>query len=306
MIQFGRAIDIIGVQMDKGAQRRGVDMGPSAIRYAGLAQALENLGYAVIDGGDILSSMEMGAEGAGHDSPRLNNLAVVNEVNGRLYAKVLESLQEGHFPLVLGGDHSIALGTATAMQQYYGKIGIIWVDAHGDFNNAGSSPSGNIHGMPLSALTGNGPMEILPFKEDGGAFIAPGNAVIIGARDLDEKEKMRIKEAGVHVFTIADIDKYGMLHVAEEAMRLATLDTNGFYFSFDLDAIDPTAAPGVGTPVIGGLTYREAHLLCELIAASKKLLGIEVVELNPILDNKNQTGDVAVEMISSLLCKTII
>lgn len=305
MSRINKIIDIIGVQMDKGAERRGVDMGPSAIRYAGLCEMLKELGYTVNDCGDITSCAEDENAELNQNSS-LKNITVVNDINGRLYKKVLESLTAGRFPLVLGGDHSIAAGSATAMQRHFGKIGIIWVDAHGDFNNPVSSPSGNIHGTPLSAITGNGPDEILPFKESAAAFIDPKNTVIIGARAIDEKEKERIKKAGVSVFTIADIDKDGMYRAVSEAVRIASDGTEGIYLSFDLDAIDPSAAPGVGTPVNGGITYREAHLLCEYIASSNKLLGVEIVELNPILDDKNQTGGVAVQMISSLLCKTII
>ena len=294
--------------MDKGAKRRGVDMGPSAIRYAGLNRELTRLGYMVNDYGDI-SSQEFKyqvKDSKVKENSRLNNIDAVNEINGELYKKVLDALSAGHFPLVLGGDHSIAAGSATAMQKHYGNIGIIWVDAHGDFNNAETTPTGNIHGMPLSAITGNGPDEILPFRDKDSGYINPKNAVIIGARSIDTKEREHIKKAGVSVFTIADIDKDGMYNVISDAVKLASDGTEGIYLSLDLDGIDPTVAPGVGTPVNGGISYREAHLLCEYLAASKKLLGIEVVELNPILDIVNKTGEIAVEMIASLLCKTIM
>ena len=300
-----KVIDIIGVQMDKGAERRGVDMGPSAIRYAGLIDILKDLGYTVNDSGDI-SDRGVGMRSEDNENSRLKNLKAVNDINERLYKKVLDTLSEGHFPLIIGGDHSIGAGSATAMQQHFGKIGIIWVDAHGDYNTAESSPSGNIHGMPLAAVTGHGPKEIVPFKEEETPFIDPKNSVLIGARDLDVEERKNIKKAGVSVFTMADIDKGGMYHVISEAVRIASEGTEGIFLSFDLDAIDPAAAPGVGTPVNGGLTYREAHLLCEYLATTDKLLGIEMVELNPILDDKNQTGETAVQMISSLLCKTIM
>ncbi|MCL2873683.1 MAG: arginase [Defluviitaleaceae bacterium] len=301
-----KIIEIIGVQMDKGAGRRGVDMGPSAIRYAGLKKMLADLDYTVHDSGDINEELSIQEKSKTDQNSRLKDLDVVNGINSRLYEKVLEALSIGRFPLILGGDHSIAAGSATAIQQYFGKIGIIWVDAHGDFNTAKSSPSGNIHGMPLSAITGHGPEEIVPFKQKDSAFIDPKNAVIIGARALDTEERELIKEAGVAVFTMADIDKCGMYDTIEEAVKIASQGTEGIFLSFDLDAIDPTAAPGVGTPVNGGLTYREAHLLCEYLASTNKLLGIEVVELNPILDNRNQTGKAAVQIISSLLCKTIM
>ena len=305
MKNTNKVIDIIGVQMDKGAERRGVDMGPSAIRYAGLVDMLEELEYTVNDRGDI-SDRGIGSRPKDNPHSRLKNLEAVNDINERLYTKVLETLSAGRFPLIIGGDHSIAAGSATAMQQHFGKIGIIWVDAHGDYNTAESSPSGNIHGMPLAAVTGHGPKEIIPFKEENTPFIDPKNAVLIGARALDVEERENIKKSGLSVFTMADIDKGGMYHVISEAVRIASDGTKGIFLSFDLDAIDPAAAPGVGTPVNGGLTYREAHLLCEYLAATHKLLGIEIVELNPILDDRNQTGEAAVQMISSLLCKTIM
>jgi len=305
MKNTNKIVDIIGVQMDKGAERRGVDMGPSAIRYAGLVDMLTDLDYTVNDRGDI-SDRGIGSRPEDNQHSRLKNLEAVNDINGRLYKKVLETLSAGHFPLIIGGDHSIGAGSATAIQQHFGKIGIIWVDAHGDYNTAESSPSGNIHGMPLAAVTGHGPKEIIPFKEEDSAFIDPQNAVLIGARALDAEERANIKKAGLSVFTMADIDKGGMYDVISEAVRIASDGTEGIFLSFDLDAIDPAAAPGVGTPVNGGLTYREAHLLCEYLATTNKLLGVEIVELNPILDDRNQTGEAAVQMISSLLCKTIM
>ncbi|MCL2006777.1 MAG: arginase [Treponema sp.] len=294
-------IEIIGAQMDKGAVLRGVDMGPSAIRYAGLHRMIKELGFNVYDTGDITTS-ELQAE----ESPNNQNIHIINEINWELYKRVLAALDRRGFPLILGGDHSIAAGSATAMQKYYGNIGIIWVDAHGDFNNSKSSPSGNIHGMPLSAITGNGPDEILPFKEKESSHISPKNTVIIGARSIDKPERELIKKAGISVFTIADIDRHGMYEVIKNAVAIAGEGTEGIQLSFDLDAIDPSVAPGVGTPVNGGLTFREAHLLCEFLAASNKLIGIEVVELNPILDIGNQTGEVAAQLIASLLSKTIL
>jgi arginase len=305
MKRFDKAIDIIGVQMDKGASRRGVDMGPSAIRYAGLCEAIRELGYDVNDCGDIMPHVESGGETPAENGV-LKNVRAVNEINSRVYGRVLETLSKGRFPLLLGGDHSIAAGSVPAVQRHYGNIGVIWVDAHGDFNNEETSPSGNIHGTPLSAITGNGPGIILPFIDKDAKFVDAKNTAVIGARILDEAEKKLIKAAGVSVFTIADIDRDGMYHAISEAVNIASGGTAGIYLSFDLDAIDPSTAPGVGTPVMGGLTYREAHLLCEYVAQSGRLLGMEIVELNPILDERNRTGEVAVQMISSLLCKTII
>lgn len=304
--QAKKAVDVIGVQIDKGAGLSGANMGPQAIRCAGLFDTIAKLGFAANDCGDIVSGATFNVQNPSTlISSRLKNTAIINEVNSALYDKVKHTLENENFPLVLGGDHSIAAASVLAVATHFGKIGLIWVDAHGDFNDSSSTPSGNIHGTPLSAITGNGPDEILPFKEKNSDFVNAKNTVIIGARDLDDQEKRRIKEAGVTVFSTEEIDKKGMYAIITEAAKIASEGTEGVYISFDLDALDPSVAPGVGTPVKGGLTYREAHLLCEYLAANCRLLGFEIVELNPLQDNKNQSGEAAVQLISSLLGKTI-
>ncbi|KAI4453877.1 aminotransferase class iii [Holotrichia oblita] len=288
----------------KGASCLGADLGPKAIRCAGLVDAINGLGYIVRDCGDINPSLKTIDSVPG--SVRLNNLKLVNDVNAKLYKMVKETLSFGNFPLVCGGDHSLAAGSVTAVQRHFGKIGIIWVDAHGDFNNEESSPSGNIHGTPLSAICGGGPENILPFKENNAEYVSPRNTVIIGARALDDEEKRLLKQAGVTVFGMDEIDRRGISSIVEDAIKIASADTEGIYLSFDLDAVDPFHAPGVGTPVKGGLTYREAHYLCEQLFFSDKLLGCEIVELNPILDLKNETGEFAVSLACSMLGKTIL
>ncbi len=301
-------VDVIGAPLDRGAALRGVDMGPNAMRNAGLVEALLDLGLNCRDIGDVRvsQSLKEAVDDEAEKTGILRHMPLVNNINERLYNKVLSILEARHFPLILGGDHAISAGSVMAMQKHYGRIGLIWMDAHGDFNDAMTSPSGNMHGMSLSAVTGFGPHEMLPFKEDGTAFVNPRNVVQIGARELDTEEKKRLKKSGVTVFSMTDIDRLGMYEVVKRAITIAGFDTAGIQISWDLDCIDPTYAPGVGTPVNGGITYREAHLACELLAESGLVRCVEIVELNPILDEYNKTGKIAVELIASLLGKTII
>ncbi len=298
-----RIVDIIGIQVDLGASRRGVDMGPSAIRYSGIFEKISELGYECYDKGDITANPLLIDKPS--PNPKLKNIDVIANASNELYIKVQASLQNGHFPLVLGGDHSIAVGSVLGVQSVHENIGIIWIDAHGDFNNAETTPSGNVHGMSLSAITGLGPEEMIPFKPANISYVNPNNIALIGVRSIDDEEKKRLKECGAHVFTMADIDKYGMKDIMKMAIDIATNGTKGFHVSLDLDAINPNEAPGVGTPVYGGLTLREAHLAAEMIAENNNLLSAEIVELNPILDIKNQTGELAVQLALSLLGKTI-
>lgn len=299
-----RIVDIIGAQIDLGASRRGVNMGPSAIRYAGLLEIIHDFGLQCFDKGDI-SNMPVEDKNLCDNNSKLKNLESITKVNSKLYDMVRQSLEENHFPLVLGGDHSIAAGTILGVQSIYKNIGVIWVDAHGDYNNEHTSPSGNLHGMSMAASTGYGPEAMIPFKPKDIDFVNPDNVALIGARCLDNEEKKLLKESGVHVFTMADIDKFGMKEVMKTALSIVEKNTSGFHVSFDLDAINPNEAPGVGTPVPGGLTFREAHLIAEMIAESQNLLSAEIVELNPILDEKNKTGQLAVHLIMSLLGQTI-
>lgn len=296
-------IDVIGVPIDLGASRRGVDMGPSAIRYAGLKKVIEDMGKTYLDKGNIAVPVPEHIDN--NLNKNLRHLKEISAVNEKLYKKVRDSLREGHFPLVLGGDHSIALGSILGAQSVMENIGVIWLDAHGDYNNDSSSPSGNLHGMSLAACTGYGPSKMTHFKPENVKFIDPKKVALVGVRSLDAGEIRLLKESGVNVFTMADIDRYGIKYIIRKSIEIVEQDTNGFHVSFDLDVINPNEAPGVGTAVPGGLTYREAHYIVEMFADREKMVSAEFVELNPILDKLNVTGELAVTLIESLLGKKI-
>ncbi len=296
-------IDLIGVPLDFGAGRRGVDMGPSAIRYAGLCQGLEALGHQVHDTGNVpVPVNETVAEG----NPRLKYLEPIVNVCRDLAARVDCSISAGHMPVVLGGDHSLGLGSVMGAARGR-KLGLLWIDAHADFNTDETTPSGNIHGMPLSALCGIGTPALLTLNgvDHDRAKINPRNVAVVGARDLDDPEKVLLREAGVSVFSIEAIDRYGIHEIMTRAIRIASRDTDGIYLSLDLDSVDPRYAPGVGTPVPGGLTFREAHLAVELAAESGRMVGMDVVEVNPILDERNTTAQLAVRLALSALGKRV-
>ena len=284
-------VEVIGVPMDLGADRRGVDMGPSAIRYAGLNAAIERLGITTVDRGNIPVRV---AESASAAEANAKYLPIIAEACELLAGVVDEVVRAGNFPLVLGGDHSIAIGTLAGVTRARGRApGVIWVDAHGDINTPITSPSGNVHGMPMHfALEANS--------------VAPDRIVFIGLREVDEGEKRAIRELGVKAFTMSDIDRTGMAGVIAEALAIACDGPGSLHVSFDMDGIDPTEAPGVGTPVRGGLSYREAHLLMEAVAASGALGSLEITEINPILDSQNQTAILAVELVLSALGKTTL
>lgn len=284
-------VDIIGVPMDLGADRRGVDMGPSAIRYAGLNAALTRLGIATHDRGNVPVRV---AEEASPEEARAKYFPIIAEACELLAGLVAEAVSAGSFPLVLGGDHSIAIGTLAGVTRARGRApGVIWVDAHGDINTPITSPSGNVHGMPVH------------FALEA-ASVAPERIVFIGLRDVDDGEKRAIRELGVKAFTMSDIDRIGMAGVIAEALAIAARGPGSLHVSFDMDGIDPSEAPGVGTPVRGGISYREAHLLMEAVAASGALGSLEITEINPILDNQNQTAILAVELVLSALGKTTL
>lgn len=296
-------VSIIGVPMDLGQMRRGVDMGPSAIRYGGLQERLTNLGWTVQDHGDILVDMRENAESS--TAGNLKNLSSVVKASELLAQKIDETIADDSFPLVLGGDHSIALGTLAGVAKKQKNLGIIWYDAHGDLNTADTSPSGNIHGMPLAASLGFGD----PALTNIGGFspkAKPENVVIIGARDLDDGERKLIKETGIKVFTMHEIDRLGMTTVMKETIEYLRERTEYVHLSLDLDGLDPTEAPGVGTPVAGGLSYRESHLAMEMLEESGIITSAEFVEVNPILDEKNKTGAAAVALIASLLGEKLL
>jgi len=305
--QSPRPLRVIGVPLDLGASRRGVDMGPSAVRVAGLERRLEALGLQVTDGGNIPVEIAE-TQTAGNESAHY--LREITETCTRTAEAVVKALEEGMTPLLLGGDHSLAAGSISGMAEFYRrrgqKIGVIWLDAHSDINTPDSSPSGNVHGMPLAALLGLGP-EALGNNFGFAPKIAAENTVLIGLRDIDAGERENIRRAGItEVYTMRDIDERGMRTVMEEALRSAGRGTAGYHLSLDMDWIDPEDAPGVGTPVRGGATYREAHLAMEIIADHGRLLSFEIVEVNPVIDEHNRTAELAVELACSAFGKKIL
>jgi arginase len=303
---MAQKIRIIGVPMDLGASRRGVDMGPSALRVAGLQARIKQLGCQVEDIGNISVKQP---EEVSYGEKRAKYLAEIADACKDLSGIVEKSLDESMTPVVLGGDHSIAAGTMSGVAAHFKKkekrVGLIWLDAHGDINTPESSPSGNVHGMPLAATMGYGAMELVElqgFKPK----VEPQNISLVGIRDLDSAEKKLAKKSGVHVYTMRDIDERGMRAVMEEALRMAGRGTAGYHVSLDMDWIDPEDAPGVGTPVWGGATYREAHLAMEIISDHGRMTSFEIVEVNPVIDEHNQTADLAVELALSAFGKKIL
>jgi arginase len=299
-------IHVLGVPMDLGSGRRGVDMGPSAIRIAGLADRLTELGHRVVDEGDVgIKNMEALKVG----DARARYLGEIVRASRLVCNKVERIVGKGHFPLVLGGDHSISVGTVSAIamaaRREGKKVGLLWVDAHGDINTPETSPSGNIHGMPVAALLGEGPEELTSIGGEG-PKVDPRNVAMVGIRSLDEGEKLRLKRHGVAVHTMSEVDRTGIDKVMKDALARVTDGTDRVHVSFDLDAVDPTVAPGVGTPVKGGLDYREAHLLMEMLSDSGVMTSLEVVETNPILDDRNASGAFAVELVQSAFGKRIL
>jgi len=292
--------------MDLGQSRRGVDMGPSALRVAGLQSRLKQLGHQVEDFGNVVVKQ---AEELHYGEKRAKYLDEIAETCRGLAEIVEKTLSEGFLPLLLGGDHSIAVGSCAGVSSFFRKqkkkIGYLWLDAHGDMNTPESSPSGNVHGMPLAALIGYGAPELvglLGYQPK----VEPRNVAIVGVRDLDAKERRLVKESGVHAFTMRDIDERGMREVMTEALRISSDDTDGIAVSLDMDFMDPGDAPGVGTPIRGGVTYREGHLAMEMIADSKAMVSLEVVEINPVIDLHNKTALLGVEMVLSALGKKIL
>jgi arginase len=299
---FMRKLTIIGMPMDLGQMRRGVDMGPSAIRYAGIFERLSKLFSTIEDWGDIAVGRP---ETIIDKQSNLKNLHLIAEKNQMLAEMVDKIIQSKSFPLVLGGDHSIAIGTLAGLAKHYKNLGVIWYDAHGDLNTAETSPSGNIHGMPLAASLGYG-HERLTNLLGISPKIKPEHVVIIGARSLDEGERRLIKELGIKVFTMHEIDRMGMTKVMEETVRYLKDKTDGVHLSLDLDGLDPNDAPGVGTPVPGGISYRESHLAMEMLAESGLITSAEFVEVNPILDERNKTAALAVALMGSLFGEKLL
>jgi arginase len=301
-----KKVAMLGVPMDLGGGRRGVDMGPSGIRIANLEARVRELGVEFEDRGNVAVDQP---ESLAPTDPKARFLSEIAGSCEELRDRVGAALEEECFPLVVGGDHSIACGTVAGMSRHYRargeKIGLIWFDAHADMNTPETTPSGNIHGMPLAACLGLGPGALVELAGTV-PMVAPSNAVLVGVRSVDEEERRLVKEIGLKVFTMREIDMLGIHEVMKRAIAIASEGTAGFHLSFDLDGTDPSVAPGVGTPVSGGTTLRESHLVMEHVAASGKLIGLEMTEINPILDDGNQTARAAVELILSALGKTVL
>jgi arginase len=302
-----KAIHIIGVPLDLGGGRRGVDMGPSAFRIASLGEQITALGYSVVDKGDLPAPIPETQELRDEHKKYIRDIAKVCQ---KVYHASLASLDEGALPLVLGGDHSLAAGSVAAAAEWARRtrnlpLGLVWVDAHGDMNTPATSLSGNVHGMPLAALLGPEPSELSKI----GTFspkVLPAHTVLVGIRNLDEREKVAVRDSGVHVFTMKDIDRQGIASIVEQAVNLAGAGTAGVHVSFDIDVCDPLIAPGVGTPVKGGLNYREAHMVMEIVADSGLLTSLDLVEVNPTLDVRNTTAQLGAELALSALGMKIL
>jgi arginase len=301
------SIRIIGVPMDLGASRRGVDMGPSAVRYTDLRDRIEKLGHEVDDSGNVpVPFREDAARGAQRGA---RYLGAITDVCTEVAARTKTALADGRIPIVLGGDHSIAAGSiagaAAHLRAKGQRLGAVWVDAHGDLNTPATSRSGNVHGMPLAALLGNGD-KVMAGISGGPAALKASDVALVGLRDLDAPERTHIKKWGLSAFTMRALDERGVRAVLEEAIAVVSKETAGIWVSFDMDVIDPAEAPGVGTAVPGGMTYREAHLAMEMFADTGKLVGLDLVEVNPVLDSHNRTAEIACELILSALGKRIL
>jgi arginase len=303
---LSKTVHVIGVPLDLGGNRRGVDMGPSAFRIAGLGERIAALGHKVVDKGDLVTPIpEIKAEG----DPTKRYIRDIARVCQKLFQASAACLESGGLPLVLGGDHSLAAGSVSAAADFARRqekpLGLLWIDAHADMNTPATSLSGNVHGMPLAAIIGPEPAELAGI----GGFtpkVEPERTVLIGIRNLDEREKVLVRESRVHVFTMKDIDRQGIAAVMEQAIAIAGAGTAGIHVSFDVDVCDPSIAPGVGTPVKGGLDYREAHVVMEMISDSGLLTSLDLVEVNPILDVQNATAILGTELVSSALGQKIL
>lgn len=298
-----KAIDIIGAPSTFGQRKLGVDLGPTAIRYAGLISRLKQLDLDVYDKGDIKVPV-VNIEKFHSEHKGLRNYDEIIDVNQKLNKEVSASIENNRFPLVLGGDHSIAVGSVSAISKHYNNLGVIWYDAHGDLNIPEESPSGNIHGMPLRILTGEGPKELLELNSN---VIKPENIVLIGMRDLDKGERQFIKDHNIKTFTMSDIDKLGIKEVIENTIEyLKSRNVDGVHLSLDVDALDPLETPGTGTRVLGGLSYRESHFALELLHQSHLISSMDLVEVNPLIDSNNHTAEQAVSLVGTFFGETLL
>jgi arginase len=291
-----KSVRIIGVPLDYGADRRGVDMGPSAIRYAGLGDRIQRIGHRVQDVGNLTVPVP---ESRVPKDPRLKYVDEIVKVVRVLARAVEKALEDGAYPVVLGGDHSLAIGSVLGLLRRQPRLGVIWFDAHGDFNTDATSPSGNIHGMPVAAFSGRGPKRLAELF--AGHFVSLSKVVYVGVRTLDPLEAEALRNSEATIFSMHEVDRYGVRDVMSRALDIVTADTDGVHVSFDIDVVDPLFAPGSGTPFSGGMTEREAHLALELVAERDVATSLEMVEVNPILDERNRTGQLAADLIASAL-----
>ncbi|MDS1000778.1 arginase [Staphylococcus capitis] len=302
---MNQRIEIIGAPSTFGQKKLGVNLGPDAIRYAGLLSRLKKMGLDVIDKGNI-EVPTLDVEKFNSDQEGLRNYDEIVTVSENLSKATSEIVEKGNFPLTLGGDHSIAVGSISGISQHYENLGVIWYDAHGDLNVPEESPSGNVHGMPLRILAGDGPDELVNIN-DFTPKVKPGNIVLIGMRDLDEGERKYIKDKNIKTFTMADIDRFGIQEVIERSLEyLKSRNIDGLHFSLDVDALDPAETPGTGTRVMGGLSYRESHFALELLNESKLVTSMDIVEVNPLIDNSNHTAEQAVALLGTFFGETLL
>ncbi|MEK5170685.1 MULTISPECIES: arginase [Staphylococcus] len=302
---MNQRIEIIGAPSTFGQKKLGVNLGPDAIRYAGLLSRLKKMGLDVIDKGNI-EVPTLDVEKLNSDQEGLRNYDEIVTVSENLSKATSEIVEKGNFPLTLGGDHSIAVGSISGISQHYENLGVIWYDAHGDLNVPEESPSGNIHGMPLRILAGDGPDELVNIN-DFTPKVKPENIVLIGMRDLDEGERKYIKDKNIKTFTMADIDRFGIQEVIERSLEyLKSRNIDGLHFSLDVDALDPAETPGTGTRVMGGLSYRESHFALELLNESKLVTSMDLVEVNPLIDNSNHTAEQAVALLGTFFGETLL
>src|SRR5699024_981787 len=301
---MSKRIEIIGAPTAFGQRKLGVNFGPDALRYAGLIERIEDIGHEVIDKGNVQSPV-LDMKKYKSEQKGLRNLEEVIAFSNNLYESVNETVEKGHFPLILGGDHSLSIGSIAGISKHYENLGVIWYDAHGDLNTLESSTSGNIHGMPLRALIGEGD-EALTNIGGYKNKVKPENVVLIGMRDLDEGEKKYIKEAGILTYTMADIDRLGMGQVISETIEYLKDKTDGIHLSLDVDASDPVETPGTGTIVPGGATYRESHLAMEMLHESKLIVSADLVEVNPLIDEYNKTARLAIGLMGSFFGEKLL
>lgn len=302
---MNQRIEIIGAPSTFGQKKLGVNLGPDAIRYAGLLSRLKKMGLDVIDKGNI-EVPTLDVEKFNSDQEGLRNYDEIVTVSENLSKATSEIVKKGNFPLTLGGDHSIAVGSILGISQHYENLGVIWYDAHGDLNVPEESPSGNVHGMPLRILAGDGPDELVNIN-DFTPKVKPENIVLIGMRDLDEGERKYIKDKNIKTFTMADIDRFGIQEVIERSLEyLKSRNIDGLHFSLDVDALDPAETPGTGTRVMGGLSYRESHFALELLNESKLVTSMDIVEVNPLIDNSNHTAEQAVALLGTFFGETLL